>query len=304
MRTRTFSADETSFGFRLTCFENDYMTKVIERTGYHVSTEIQFLISLIQIIPDAICLDVGANIGTHALAMSREAAQVFAFEPQTDTFDLLSKNISDNEIENCKAFQFGLSDQEDQVMIYLNPANNGNSSIHSENLVDSSDVQEKIELKIADKVLSEENVSRVDLIKIDVEGHEPEALLGLKETIVNHLPYVLLEWNNDRIREGFSQHKLFETFFKEYEWRPVADSLQLYLDQLQDDPLRSIKRFIAKRFTKTSRLSRKSFKEKDNYAQLLFYPKNKSSEVDGLFKKAEEIFRIPNPRFIFSRKAR
>jgi len=81
MNTTRFTAAQTHFHFDLVCHANDTITSEIAKKGYFDIAETSFISSLIQKIPSAVCIDIGANIGTHTLVMCKHAKSVHAFEP-------------------------------------------------------------------------------------------------------------------------------------------------------------------------------------------------------------------------------
>jgi hypothetical protein len=60
------------------------------------------------------------------------------------------------------------------------------------------------------------HINKLDLLKIDVEGHEADVLLGLKKTIEKHQPIIVLEWNNDVTRQKFQTFNIFNTLLQRY----------------------------------------------------------------------------------------
>ena len=80
---------------------------------------------------DAVVFDVGANIGVFALVMSRLAlrGQVFAFEPATENFDYLEKNLVANGAANVVAERCAVYDQSGTVPFVFSPASPSGSFV-------------------------------------------------------------------------------------------------------------------------------------------------------------------------------
>ena len=189
--TRTLS---TILGHRITVFANDYIGKKIARTGLYEREPLEFLLQLMQNIDDAVVLDVGANIGNHALAFSTRAGQVHAFEPLPEAWSLLEQNIRQNSIGNIKAHPFALSDETGASTLYRNRSGNvGGSSFDEQGgTVEAITVHKKI----GDQVVEELGLHRIDLVKIDVEGHELYVLNGLVRTLEKFHPCIVMEWTD------------------------------------------------------------------------------------------------------------
>lgn len=136
----------------------------------------------------AVILDIGANIGNHSLywATQCNSAKIYAFEPIPDTFNILKRNVELNfQSERIKLFNIGLSDAKSRAEIdRFISYNTGETSIKKSHngplLVDK-----------LDNIDIEEN--RIDLIKIDVEGHEIFILRGAIETIKKYKPVIFIE---------------------------------------------------------------------------------------------------------------
>ncbi|CCY25228.1 uncharacterized protein BN676_01805 [Brachyspira sp. CAG:484] len=163
---------------------------IVERNKFF---EQNILLELLEYIPkhDAVILDIGANIGNHTLywAALCDAKTVYSFEPVKSTFDILSKNISLNNLENkVKLFNIGLSDEicYADVSAYYE-TNIGGISVKKSSLG-------KLKLDMLDNIKIEED--RVDFIKIDVEGHELCVLNGAMNTLKKYSPKIFVETGN------------------------------------------------------------------------------------------------------------
>lgn len=137
-------------------------------------------------------VDVGANIGQHALFASRivgDTGVVYAFEPNYPVYDQFKRSIVASEIINIKLFNMGLGTQKKDTVLYVNPINKGGSSL----IEYSANMEEvKIVIETGDSVL--QDLPKVDFVKIDVEGFELEALEGLIKTLQKNKPKILLEF--------------------------------------------------------------------------------------------------------------
>ncbi len=137
-------------------------------------------------------VDIGANIGQHALFASQLVGltgRVYAFEPNINIYEQFNKSIRASNIQNIQLYNFGLANKDEQLTLHINPINKGGSSLvaYAENMEKMS-----VTIKNGDVVLKD--VPRVDFVKIDVEGYEADVLEGLSELISRCRPKILLEF--------------------------------------------------------------------------------------------------------------
>lgn len=130
-----------------------------------------------------IVADIGANIGLYTVIAARKVGpigKVFSFEPEAENFDLLSKNVELNKFENTTLINSALSDTSGERDLYLSKDNKGHYSFSDDSFADT-----KISVKTNtfDEYMKKYGSPKIDLIKMDIEGAEPLALDGMKETI-------------------------------------------------------------------------------------------------------------------------
>lgn len=142
----------------------------------------------------AVCLDIGANIGTHTLAMSErvgESGQVFAFEPETHNFQLLETNLRLNKIKNVTAERCAVGEAAGSCRLALNPNNYGDHRVVQSSRSNGALAQETLMITI-DQRLESLPDGAIKLIKIDVQGHECCVLRGMAATLRRNPDALLL----------------------------------------------------------------------------------------------------------------
>jgi FkbM family methyltransferase len=142
-------------------------------------------------------LDLGANIGNHSLYFSDHFKKVISFEPNKRTFKLL--DINADLARNIECHNYGLSDYNGTANLLLCQDNTGSSSISSS----QTDQTEVIDVRRLDDCVSSDEA--ISLIKIDVEGHEYEAISGAKRIIEKNEPVILFEQQPQEIFNGSSK---------------------------------------------------------------------------------------------------
>jgi FkbM family methyltransferase len=141
----------------------------------------------------AVVVEAGANIGTHAVPIARligAGGHLHAFEPQRLTFQILCANLALNGIVNVSAHWAALGQTPGRAMVpQLDPEIEQNfGGVGIESGADANSVP----VKTIDAL----ELSRLDLVKADVEGMEVAVLEGGRETIRRLRPALYLE--NDR----------------------------------------------------------------------------------------------------------
>ncbi|MCP4264224.1 MAG: FkbM family methyltransferase [Candidatus Brocadiaceae bacterium] len=147
-------------------------------------------------------MDIGANIGNHSVYLAPEFEQVYSFEPNRRTFMLLQANAMLR--SNISTFNIGLSDRKETRQVVFSPTNVGAASVERDSLPENSQTA-SFELDRLDDLPILKNRTDIDLIKIDVEGHELEALKGAEETLKRCTPCICMEVLKSEIEDGSSK---------------------------------------------------------------------------------------------------
>ncbi len=133
-----------------------------------------------------ILFDIGANVGEYSSMLLGKGTsmsvpmEIHVFEPTRACFQLLESEFAaeGGVILNRKA----ISDSQGTVFIYYNEEKSGLASLHRRNLdaysitLDHSEIVETVRL---DNYLQETGLRHIDLLKIDIEGHELSAFRGM-----------------------------------------------------------------------------------------------------------------------------
>ncbi len=132
-----------------------------------------------------------------------------AFEPNEEIYNDLQFNLGLNKHPNLHLNKFGLSNEVSSAYLKLAYSNNpGSAFVSSE-----GDIPIRLE-KIDNLTLS----GGLDFIKIDIEGHEYDALLGGSKTIGKYKPVIIFEYNPQRIDANESGSNVI-SLLTEWEYR-------------------------------------------------------------------------------------
>lgn len=151
-----------------------------------------------------IVFDVGANKGQFATLAAAifEDATLYSFEPTAASFKSLVATAA-RIGERCRTFNFGLSDREGAVAIFKDAEGSGLNSVYRRRLDHYGIVMDKTEtiaLKTVDGFCAEQGIAAIDLLKLDVEGHELAVLQGAKTMIANgRIRFIQFEFGGTNI---------------------------------------------------------------------------------------------------------
>jgi FkbM family methyltransferase len=146
---------------------------------------------------DKIFLDIGAHTGTYSIPLSFFSKEVYAFEPQRDTYYALCGSVSLSNLKNVICYNYGLgsSNQLGKNILKIVSEDGGGSSLH---ITEQHSVlrEEVIEIKTLDSL----NLNNIGFIKMDVENNELYVLQGATKTLEKSgFPPIIFECNQTNI---------------------------------------------------------------------------------------------------------
>jgi len=152
-----------------------------------------------------VVVDVGANIGYYTVLLADKVGKngkVYAFEPDKINFEILIKNISENNLENVVAVNAAVGSKSETKILYRSEENLGDHKLFKPTLpslkkggkteIISKKDSEIVKIIKLDDYL--ENI-KIDLMKIDTQGWEPEVIDGAKKLIEKNKPIIFLEYS-------------------------------------------------------------------------------------------------------------
>jgi len=148
-----------------------------------------------------VVLDIGANLGAFCLPLAKKFPNIKfnAYEVQRIVYYQLCGNIIINGLDNVYAYEYGISDKEEELYLelpdYNKEGNIGAFSLDSNTRENDYEIQSHGEKEyIITTTLDTLNIKDIKLIKIDVEGMELSVLRGaLKTLIKNEYPPIFFE---------------------------------------------------------------------------------------------------------------
>lgn len=144
-------------------------------------------------------IDVGANFGNYSARLSElvgSSGRVFSIEPVLSTFELLSSNMACLPQKNVTLFNVAVSDGAGLTGIEVPKQENGLDNPYMARLTDGPDASCTVMRMPLDALPLPQ---RVSLIKIDVEGHELEAVQGMQRLLARDRPLLVVEGRSPEV---------------------------------------------------------------------------------------------------------
>lgn len=212
---------KTNYGFSLYVVDGDeHVGTCISKWGNWEPEATNWLIKNVQEADT--CLDIGMNIGYFTEIMARATGpfgRVFSFEANKELVNVYEKTIleSDNDYESTGSinlFDIGLSDETKEAYILIPNTNIGGAQVRDEDSQVEGMTSLPVMLDKIENVLDEIAIEEIDIIKMDIEGHEEKVwdtlekpLKSCRAAIVELAPYHSEEFLN-KVSSQFNMFKL------------------------------------------------------------------------------------------------
>ena len=197
---------------------DQYIGRSIEVYGAWAKDDIDLIASLLNLLlqqkPVLTFYDVGANIGTHTVALAKtfgEKIKIKSFEAQRQVYYILCGNVAINGLTNVDCYNLAVSDTsgktlEIELPDYHMPNNFGGlelvKPLRSDNQYMTKTAKESVKTTCLD------DYDAVDFLKMDIEGMEHVALFGAKKVIAKSRPICFVEMyktDTDAVKKFFKK---------------------------------------------------------------------------------------------------
>lgn len=195
-------------GQAILMMRGDRIAAHIEKTGYFEKQTVEWVTDHLQKRRGQFSafIDIGAYTGLYSVIAARLGIEVVAFEPMPQQASRFLTNMAINGLA-ARIIQAAASDQTGMARINFNPGVNLTSGASLEELPNSQRMT--VRTIRVDEALALDNKQddfHVDLVKIDVEGHEVAVLSGMRATLAHHKPWIVAEANDEEHREKILGH--------------------------------------------------------------------------------------------------
>jgi FkbM family methyltransferase len=174
---------------------------------------------IVEALPEgAVFIDVGAHVGYYTLNASKRvgnSGRVVAVEPNPPTADRLRRNIRLNDESNVSVQQVACTDAETTLHFFqAGSENTGSSSISKDNAHSRQEIDVRGEP--LDSIVKELALTRIDLVKIDVEGAELQVLRGMTRSLAMYRPRIIIELVEENLKNVGASVTEVREFFRQY----------------------------------------------------------------------------------------
>lgn len=176
---------------------------------------------LSRLSPGAVVFDIGANIGYYTIQFAEAAGadgQVHAFEPVESTHRILDRNVAINSLESVVTNRCIVSSDLSDKRIHISEDATGNCAVDIEGAE-----FETVASTTLMTYCAEHNIDHIDLVKIDVEGHELHVLRGMSDLLAaNRVENLFLEMNSDALSHAGTSNAEVTEFLRSFGYRATS----------------------------------------------------------------------------------
>lgn len=213
LKSHRFDVD--FFGLRYKGQVVNYIDRLVFYCGAHEKYMLFLLRDYLRaagLVGTAVYMDVGANVGNHALYLSGLSAAVHAYEPYEAVRNVLVEHVAANALDNVHVHPVGLSDREAEIPFFAPPDANLGAGSFVEGCNPGNVPHGTLNVVRGDAEVARLGLARLDILKVDVEGFEPFVLAGLKESLARFRPLMVVELSA-KTRETFGSETAFRAAF-------------------------------------------------------------------------------------------
>jgi FkbM family methyltransferase len=146
--------------------------------------------------PGMTVIDVGANVGVYTFSAALQVGsegRVLAVEPFSQCVRHLHETCQLNQLSWVKVCSGAASDRNGQIRFSIHTASELNEVIPDDAEVVPTSSYTEVPCFTLDSLVEQEHLTRVDIMKLDAEGHEISVLKGCSQILTNYKPMILYE---------------------------------------------------------------------------------------------------------------
>lgn len=187
--------NELTLNYRLNKNELTILTDIFEKREYS---------DYFPFYKKATIIDIGSHYGYFSIFANKNTdnqSRIISIEPGVSNFKKLTKNIRDNKLENITAINCAVGVKNEFSDFYIGKSSN-NSLVMNYSLLSEKALVERIEIKTLEKIIVENQIEKIDFLKMDCEGSEYSILTNLKEEIFNKIHTISMEFHDFKNEEN------------------------------------------------------------------------------------------------------
>lgn len=177
--------------------------------------EIEFLLRLLA--NKKTIVDIGANIGIHSVnyAYFINGATVYAIEPAQENLIVLKKNIDKHKLTNIRIVEKAIGKENSKGTLYVNEQNSGDNRIYKSPDFEPMD-SHGIEIITLDQFKKENDIGKIDYIKMDTQGCEFDIFEGGYKTLKEDRPDIFMEFWPWGLIQKLGNQKIFKKVIEDF----------------------------------------------------------------------------------------
>lgn len=190
-------------------FDTDYLFKLIKSGN---SFPDNFLLDVFDkyITKDSVCVDIGANIGYVSVELAKRSKFVHSFEPQSIIYQVLERNLAQNNCFNTKTYQSACHSKscwmdfgkcQNGWLGTQNPKNTESITSFGALSFEVSDSGSIFAARLDDFIETE-----VNFIKIDAQGADIDCIIGTEKLIAKYHPVIVFEYEEEFSTENYGRN--------------------------------------------------------------------------------------------------
>ncbi|MFC2162046.1 FkbM family methyltransferase [Candidatus Altiarchaeota archaeon] len=166
-----------------------------------------FMIPEYRIWPHHVVVDVGGHIGTFAVPMAKKVprGKVYSIEPGKESYSILEKNVLLNGLGNVSLHNLALTDYQGTARLYHAPDN----ETWGDSITNPEGEAEEVRADTLENFLEENNIEKVDFMKVNCEGAEFEIIQSSTKDTLSKISLLLILYHCD-YNEGQTEQSMIE----------------------------------------------------------------------------------------------
>jgi FkbM family methyltransferase len=200
-------------GLRVQIYPGDETSCTLLLSGLYEPNEFYWLNGCL--MPGQTFIDIGANLGLYTIFAAKKVGPcgtVVAIEPSSREFARLKANVELNELSNVRVLRVATSNHSGEAdLLVAEEAHSGHNTLGDFGYPIMARGKERVRAMRLDEIVRELGLTRVDVVKIDVEGAEYATLQGAADTVERFKPIILLEVSDRALRhQGASGSQVWD----------------------------------------------------------------------------------------------
>lgn len=199
------------------------ISRQVKEHGWYVDEQFDLEVFRQHLKPGMTFVDLGANIGFYTIlarSIIGDGGRVYSFEPFPRNAELIRASIRENGFENVTLVQAAVSDSNESATFYLSPDASSEHSLLDLGFRYTKPQAALDERSIIVDVVSLDNYfvteihsTKIDFVKMDIEGSESRALTGMRKILENNKKMILMVefWPNGFRKDSKDPYDFLET---------------------------------------------------------------------------------------------